>query len=619
MPRTHLAGAIAAALLFSATASATDFSKVVIIGDSLSDAGNISLATAPSLQPPLHFTTNPGQTAPELVAAGLGLPVAPSLAGGTDFAFGGAGLVHNSPGTPASVPLLTQQLQLALAAGGGRADAGALYQVWGGANDIFYLTATSTNPNVLAAGAATAAQTEVGLLTRLQAAGAKYVVVYTLPDIGKTPAALAGGANASAGATQLSVIYNSTLNTGLAQLSGNGLNVIPVNTYSLLNEVIANPAAYGFSNVTVPACGLAASSVRCGPQGSGLPYTYAPGTDQSYLFADGVHPTAATHRLLSQVVLAELAAPGQVSLLGEAPLAATAAQYRAVRNEMLADGEGSDTRLFATVDYGHQRFDATDSSPKATSDNVNLSVGADVRAGEHVSLGVMLGLGQQRADFAHGAGSYKMQDITGLGYAFYHNGGGYVGGFASFGQSDFTDIDRHIQLGSMRRTESGKADGTHLGGGVEGGWWFRFDDGLRTGPFAHVEWQTVKVNGYNESGNDSTAMWFGRQQRDALISMLGWRLQGQWQAGGTVLSPYAEIAWNHDSKADPREVTAGLVGVNGSFALTGYAPDKTWGSANLGLSAQFTPNFSGWITVGGRFSDDSQKDNNVNLGVKYAF
>jgi outer membrane lipase/esterase len=103
MPRIrHLAGAIAAGLLFSTAAAATDFSKVVVIGDSLSDAGNIAkLSGSPT---PLRFTTNPGTTTAENVAAALGLPVTASLSGGTDYAFGGAGLQHNSPGTPVGVP-----------------------------------------------------------------------------------------------------------------------------------------------------------------------------------------------------------------------------------------------------------------------------------------------------------------------------------------------------------------------------------------------------------------------------------------------------------------------------------------------------------------------------------
>ncbi len=667
----HLAGAIAAALLFSTAASAATFSKVVVFGDSLSDAGNISLATAPSIQPPLEFTTNPGHVSVQDLAGRLGYTLTPSLAGGTDYAWGGAGVLTNSPGTPGAVPTLTSQVNAYLAAGS--VDPNALYSIWGGANDIFYaataagagalaqqliqqnvatqiaqleaagmtaaqitaltptitqqVTAAVTQQVLAAAGVSgfmtadqvqaaigAAALQEVKLIGQLQGAGVKNLLVFNLPNIGMTPDGIAQGPTAQAQLTGLSVLFNTTLNSGLSQM---GQGIIPVNTYALINEVVANPSAFGFANVNTPACGAGSSSVQCGPAGSGLPYTYAAGTDQSYLFADGVHPTTAAHAMLAQVVLSELAAPGQISLLGEAPLAANAAQTRAVRNQMLADGNGSPTRVFVNVDYAHQRFDAQANSPKTTSNNVNLTLGVDAKLADHVSGGIALGVGQQNAGFA-GGGGYKSQDVSGIGYLTYHNGGGYVGGYADFGQANFTDIDRRLQIGALARTESGKTDGSRLGGGVTGGWWFDFGT-LRTGPFATAEWQTVKVSGYNENGNDSTAMWFGRQQRNALIGTVGWRLQGHWQAGAATLAPYVELAWNHDSKADPRAISAGLNSMNGNFALAGYVPDKTWGTADLGLSAQFNQRLSGWVGYSGRFSDNSQKYNSVNLGMKYAF
>ena len=611
MPRTrYLAGAITAALLFSASASATDFSNVIVFGDSLSDGGNIALASGSPV--PMRFTTNPGTTTAENVAAGLGFTLAPSVAGGTDFAWGGAGFVNNV----AAVPTIPQQLQMYLGANGGKADSRALYQVWGGANDVFYLSAALTDPNAIAAGTVTAAQTELGLLGGLQAAGARYVVVYNLPDLGKTPSAAAGGAAAQAGATQLAVIYNGVLNSGLAQLSNNGLNIIPVNTFALLNEVIANPSAYGFSNVTAPACtGGSGSSIQCGPQGSGAPVTYAPGTDQTYLFADGVHPTTAAHAMLSQYVASVIHAPEQISLLGEAPLAASNTQNRVIRDQMLTEGKDGDTRAFVNIDYGQQRFEASDSSPRTSSDNFDFTLGANLFAGEHVTAGVALGIGQHNADFS-GGGGYKLQDISGLGYLGYRNGGGYVGGYVNFGQSNFKDIERRMSIGAMQRTETGKADGSHLGGGLTGGWWFDLADKLQTGPFATLDWQTVKVNGYSESGADSSAMWFGRQQRDSLLSTLGWRLRGQWQVNNLLMSPYVELGWNHDSRADQRMVSAGLTSMNGTFALPGFSPDKSWGTASLGLSAQLTPSVQSWIGYSGRFSDNSQKYNSVNMGVR---
>ena len=55
---------------------------------------------------------------------------------------------------------------------------------------------------------------------------------------------------------------------------------------------------------------------------------------------------------------------------------------------------------------------------------------------------------------------------------------------------------------------------------------------------------------YSENGDDSTAMTFDRQEREALVATLGWQLVGNWQAGSTMLHPYAQLAWNHDSKAE---------------------------------------------------------------------
>ena len=412
MPRLRvLSGAIVAALVFSSGAHATIYKNVIVFGDSLSDNGNLSLASG--AQTPSRFTTNPGEVAIEHVADGYGITLSPSRLGGSDYAWGGAGVNTNSPGTPAAVPTISAQVSGYLAAAGS-ADPDALYSVWGGANDIFYhatAAGASAKANAMIAdipaglppavadyiaalirgvsasvagvssletadqaqtNVAAAAVTEVGLIDNLQSAGAKHILVFNLPDIGATPSAAAQGADAATLLTDLSLIYNIQLNTGLSQ-AGDG--IVPVDVYSLFKEVIANPSAYGFSNVTDAACGAGSISVQCGPEGSGAPYTYADGTQNSYLFADGVHPTTAAHALLGQYVAAELAAPEQVSLLAEAPLAVGSFQATTLTQQMTADVMGAGTRTFARVGYGRQSFDANNGAPGADSDNANLSLG----------------------------------------------------------------------------------------------------------------------------------------------------------------------------------------------------------------------------------------------------
>ncbi|WP_333678412.1 autotransporter domain-containing protein [Dyella sp.] len=674
-----IAGAVALALGMVGAVHATGnpnstFNGVVVFGDSLSDAGNISLATDPSIQPPLKFTTNPGNVTIQNVAVGLGYSLTASLAGGTDYAWGGAGINNNSPGTPSTVPTITSQVTSYLASSS--VNPHALYAIWGGANDIFN-AATSVaagsaaqqliaqtlagqaslavtaglipnNPVAIAAfeaqitpavtaqvnaqvtaaagvsslqtatqaqaTIAAAGQQEVKLIGALQAAGAKNIVVFNLPNIGLTPEALAQGASAASSLTGLSVIYNSQLNAGLGHL---GKGIIPVNAFALLNQVVANPGAYGFTNVTTPACGAGSSSVQCGPQGSGLPYTYAAGTNQSYLFADGVHPTTAADVMLSQVVLSELAAPQQISLLQEAPLAAVTTQTAVVRNQMMADTFGSTTRAFADLSYSNQHFDQRAGAPRTSSNNVDLTVGADVHATDNISAGVALGIGEHTADVT-GGGGYKLQALTGLGYVTWHSGGAYAGVYGDFGQASYTNVNRVFMIGDARTNESGKVDGSYVGLGLHGGYWFDMGT-VKTGPFANVEYQHIRIDGYSENGNDATAMWFGSQARNALISTLGWRLQGTLHTQGMAVTPYVELGWNHDSRAGTDMVTAGLNSMNGSFDMAGFTPDKNWGSVNAGLSAQISSNLSAWVAFNSHFADHSQSMNGFNLGVKYGF
>ncbi|HET6913948.1 MAG TPA: autotransporter domain-containing protein [Rhodanobacteraceae bacterium] len=677
MPRIRiLAGALALAI--SGSAAAAQFDNVVVFGDSLSDNGNISLAQQLPFAPS-RFTTNPGLLAIEHVADYYGITLTPSLTGGSDFAFGGAGVINNSPGTPSTVPTLPVQLQAYLAATGGKADPNALYSVWGGANDLFYAATSAgaaataqqliqqniqaqvqqaiannvipNDPTAIAAftaqitpivtqqvtaqveaaaGVSTlmnaaqaqaslqqAAQAELQMIGQLGQAGAKRVIVFNLPDVGQAPSSLAQGPTAAAQITGLSIVYNTTLNAGLAQA---GVDIIPIDTFGLIHEVIANPSLYGFSNVTDAACGLTSSSLACGPAGSDLPYTYASGTDQTYLFADGVHPTTAAHALLGQYVVSVIQAPGQQSLLAEAPLAVTDSVNRSLRNQALSgmNQPSQGVRWFANYDYNQQKLDATANTPKSDNNQNTLTVGADVHPDEHISVGMALSGANHRDGFADDAGGFKLDEYLVSAYAMYGWQQGYFGAIGNVGQLNYHDIDRNIALGPALRRESGSTSGSHVALMLTGGWLFG-SDALRTGPYADIGYQRIRVSGFAENGGDSTAMTFDRQEREAMIGTLGWQVIGNWQAGGTALHPYAQVAWNHDSKADPRDVRAGLVNMPGTFGMPGFVPDKTWGSAGVGLNAQFSPGFSAWVSYDGRFSDSNERDNSLNVGAKLSF
>jgi|HubBroStandDraft_2_1064218.scaffolds.fasta_scaffold407822_1 phospholipase/lecithinase/hemolysin len=88
-----LAACCSTALFGASAANASNFSAEYVFGDSLSDMGNVYLATA-GVEPASPYVGGQFSNGPVWVqdlAARLGLPaLTPSLTGGNDYAFGGA-------------------------------------------------------------------------------------------------------------------------------------------------------------------------------------------------------------------------------------------------------------------------------------------------------------------------------------------------------------------------------------------------------------------------------------------------------------------------------------------------------------------------------------------------
>ena len=301
------------------------YTSINVFGDSLSDNGNalgynlaspglgVALGylvpTNPGAPPyPAAATkyTNPGgHVAVEVLSGGLGLPLAPSSLGGTNFATGGAGtgtsnfagdgaFVPNPspiPGVPPGTPFYpglsgigvgSQVAQFVSALGGSGADSTGLYVVWAGPNDVFLnqVLGQPQDPTLSVTNLAAA-------VTNLYNAGARTILLPNMPDLGRTPAFL-GGPDA-AGATGFTLAFNAFLAAAIPNLEGTltGLDILAFDTFGTFNALLADPGAFGFSNVVTP-CYLIGAA--CDPA--------------QFVFWDFVHPTSAVHQILGQGFLA---------------------------------------------------------------------------------------------------------------------------------------------------------------------------------------------------------------------------------------------------------------------------------------------------------------------------
>jgi phospholipase/lecithinase/hemolysin len=131
--------------------------------------------------------------------------------------------------------------------------------------------------------------------------GARYVVVRNLADVNQTPFGRTLDPSTQGLITAMSSAFNSALSAGLAG------SVVLLDDYARTQAIAANPAAYGFSNVTTPACGQNAfngESLVCNTT------NLIAGDTSKYAYADDVHPTPYSHQSTADAALALITQAG---------------------------------------------------------------------------------------------------------------------------------------------------------------------------------------------------------------------------------------------------------------------------------------------------------------------
>lgn len=622
---TRTAVFLVAVLIIGHQASAANFSQIVFFGDSLTDSGYFSgIGKEPS------FTTNPDPVWAQLLARKYGGSANPAevltltgvqVAGGTNYAVGGARVTSQSgwpdPIVALLVPTVSEQVNGYLMTHTQLENKG-LYTVWVGANDIFGYTNSNMagllNPATQAATAAQVIQQVTGeaaqvvwLVQQLQQAGAGTVVVVNLPDAGKTPRGLSTPALGTVWSAS-SNSFNTALNTGLKEVGG---NIVAINAFGLLSEAIANPNLYGFTNVTAPAC-TTSSAGDCTPL-----TLVAPNANQTYLFADGVHPSGAGHAMLAQYVISVLQAPGQIAMLAEAPLTSAQSLTRAIDDRLRLTPRTAQMEVYAVYDNTHQNLDSNGNNSGLEGAANSVIVGLDYALNQKIRVGGTFGVTRNRANFGNDTGGFKLNHAMLSAYTQYCQGAWALNAIGMIGSLQYNDVTRNIVLGAATRSEIGDTHGHQFLARI--GSQYDFDLGATTlSPIAHLTWQQIKVGGYMENGNDSSAMNFNSQLRKSLISSLGAQIAHKLTLGSYAVQVFAKLAWEKEMQNSERNVRANLIGMAGSFGLPASQGPSNRRRAEVGALIALATDFNAYASYSGQFAGGA-KVNSFQIGLKKAF
>lgn len=285
--------------------------SLFVLGDSLSDGGNSGLASQAYAGPGVVFPPPPyfngqysnGPVAVEYLWQSFNpgnSSFKPSLAGGTNYAIGGAttgqqsfNVITNTVPDPLKPAYDNKSNAWELQTFANQAPlfdpATSLFVVWLFPNDVFYANQTGSLPGTVPGspgGANVVANGIANIVTTVQTlaySGAQHFLVPNMPDLGLIPEFL--GTDAAAPLSALTGVFNANLALTLTTLGAAipSIDIVQFDTAALFAELAADPQAFGFE---VANRGCLQNALDCNPE--------------TWVFWDGVHPTTRTHQVLAE-------------------------------------------------------------------------------------------------------------------------------------------------------------------------------------------------------------------------------------------------------------------------------------------------------------------------------
>jgi len=461
---------------------------------------------------------------------------------------------------------------LAYTGGGGTFRSTDLVSILGGANNIFQglpAAGASANPTGAITPVVNAAAADMTFLVNsIAAAGAGTILVGNIPSLGNAPQFR--GTVAAPLAEFAGTSFNSALLSGLMTTAAArpGTNIILFDIFKVGAALTANPSAFGLTNVT-DACF------------NGVTVCATPNT---YLFWDGVHPTAAGHQLIARLANDYL----YYGDIGAQSTVQAETGFRQREDLMDIASEGLSGR--ADWEAGtHLTFGAI-------ADSVETDARGSVAASDTTGYGVRAGIDHvmspsMRFGFA---GTYRTAEVEAGAMAFdvktyafdlyggWRSGGQFINATAGGSVEHYDDITRVTSLSPIIHTAD--TTGGSIGARVQGGLWFDMG-GIALSPRVAVSYVSTDVNGYIEQGPAAQYSY-----QDRTVQGTSGEITLRAEGGGEGLSFFVEGGYR-DSLSESSDAVRTGIAANPAQILARDVEDPFGGSmiASAGVDTNFGP------------------------------
>ena len=398
----------------------------------------------------------------------------------------------------------------------------------------------------------------------------------------------------------------------------------------MFRAIQANPSGFGVTlgigtvGPATPSACIAPSGVTtawgalCAPQptASGTAVLANPTAEQTRLFADDLHLSAAGQQIMADYYRNLLLAPVQMSLLAETPVKTRTGMIAAIENQIPVSQRQRGANGFnawLTGDVSRLRANSLPGISGESGTPSALTAGFDVKPFDALLLGAALSVGTQQAGFDFGGG-FRQDEFAVSLYAGVLNGPWWLDLIGSYGQLKY-DINRLVPIGNTLQPNTAATSGRNISFAASGGHDF-VTGPLKHGPVAGVTLQTVRIDGFAETGSFASLA-YGAQTRNSIVSALGYRAE----LGASLFRPFAKAVWNHELASTDRSVATSLTTVAAPAYLipAAAALGRDWGAGTLGVAASLTPRVTGLVSLMGQVGQSAVTTYGAQAGINVAF
>jgi len=396
-----------------------------------------------------------------------------------------------------------------------------------------------------------------------------------------------------------STAYYTALQSTLAGYAANGSIVHYLDGQVLLQNVIANPTAFGITKGLV--CPTFNVSTACIVDSSG------------YLFyGDALHLTSQGFALVAQYVARQLAAPLTLQAPSEMGFDVARQWGRTLssRSDLYGRGQAVDgLRLYVLADGLSHDVPGTDETSRFEVRSLGGSVGAEYGVAGGL-VGIAANYSRPKVSFGNDAARIRGHSWQIGAYGSLDMGGLFGQAYLGYGK----DRDRITRAGVVDDMTA-RPHGSHTIAGAKGGYLMSYG-GLQAGPVIAIDYARAKVDGYTEAGDPALTLNVSGQSLKAFTGQAGVEVRGE-LAG---LHPFVDLTAEHDFSGDDRLIT--FAQTDAPTIVNSWTVGRgkeTYGRISGGASANITGGISIDATVSTTLGRDHGNETGANLGLKARF